>query len=318
MQQFNCYEHMFRNYAKEFIDEMESGYEWRGDRTGVGRYLFKPCVINIQPHVWPEDTSRKLYNFWKYEFNAFAVHQSSDIKDLGPYSKVWEPWADDYGCIGKFSYPSAFRHLDRQIGALIKQVENDSFSTTVVLTTWINSMAEKVKNSWKQLNPGEKCKHIQTCHGSFVHLIVDDDGNLNMNCVQRSADIPLGVPYNLLFYKQLLLYVVYRVNNEMKRKNVDSKLKVGEIEYIISAPHFYTNQLDAVKEQYAFINKYIPVGVFGQHDMYNRSYSPVVQSYSMKLSENGWPRFDRQYFDVVYRKRHSFETKDIKYPKAAV
>jgi thymidylate synthase len=132
------------------------------------------------------------------------------IKELGPvYGYQWRNWKTHNG------------HID-QIKAVLHNLRNDPYSRRHIVNAWnvedINSMA------------------LPPCHTMFQFYV--QDGELSCQLYQRSADLPLGSPFNLASYS-LLTHMFAQILN----------LKVGDFIYSFGDAHIYLNQLDTIKTQ---------------------------------------------------------------------
>lgn len=141
---------------------------------------------------------------------------------------IWDEWADQDGNLGPV-YGSQWRtwqgyegHID-QITQLIDNLKKDPYSRRHVVSAWnpvdIPNMA------------------LAPCHCLF-QFFVDDIGRLSCQLYQRSADLGLGVPFNIASYA-LLTQLIAR----------ETRLKLGEFVHSFGDLHIYANHVDALKEQ---------------------------------------------------------------------
>ena len=152
---------------------------------------------------------------------------SNNINDLHP--KVhhwWSEWANDDGIIEN-NYSKQFRAFMGTTGALdqidhaIKSLKNHPYSRRNVLTTW--NSAEMASATTP----------ITNCHGTMIQLHVEPDNKVHMMMVQRSCDMVLGVPHNLIQYWAFLMYLCHRSGRE-----------VGSFTWIGGDCHIYNNHLE--------------------------------------------------------------------------
>jgi thymidylate synthase len=145
---------------------------------------------------------------WKNAIREFEwfLSGSSNINDLHPsVHHWWKPWANLDGEIPN-GYGKQLRRsvgkadsepltvLD-QIAYLIDGIKNNPYSRRNVITTW--NTAEMVAKS----------TNISNCHGSIIQSFVDENNNLELVMYQRSSDVILGLPHNLIQYWAFLLWL---------------------------------------------------------------------------------------------------------------
>jgi len=148
------------------------------------------------------------------------------LKDNGV--SIWDEWADDNGELGPVygsqwrSWPTADgRHID-QISQVIEQIKNTPDSRRLIVSAW---------------NVGE-LDHmaLPPCHAFFQFYVAD--GKLSCQLYQRSADIFLGVPFNIASYA-LLTRMVAQVCG----------LQPGEFIHTLGDAHLYSNHMEQSKLQ---------------------------------------------------------------------
>lgn len=128
---------------------------------------------------------------------------SSNINDLDESVRHWwRPWANQDGEI-KNNYGKQFRSFGGeydQIKGLIDGLREHPFSRRHVITTW---------NSAEMNDPETP---ITNCHGTLIQMLVDDEGYAFMNHYQRSADLIVGLPHNLIQYWAMFLWICRRAD----------------------------------------------------------------------------------------------------------
>jgi thymidylate synthase len=142
--------------------------------------------------------------------------------------RIWNEWADENGDLGPV-YGHQWRswpdyqggHID-QIKQILDQIQNNPDSRRIMVSAWnvadVNNMA------------------LPPCHCLFQFYVAN--GTLSLQLYQRSADIFLGVPFNIASYA-LLLKMVAQVTG----------LKAGDFVHTLGDAHIYTNHLEQVKLQ---------------------------------------------------------------------
>ena len=176
----------------------------RTDRTGVGTHsTFAPkkLYFNLEKH-FPLLLSKKV------NFKAIVVELlwflkgSTNISYLHEHGvHIWDDWADEEGNLGPV-YGKQWRDWQGvdQIANLINSLRNDPFSRRHIVTAWnpleINEMA------------------LPPCHCLFQFYVKEHDGNKYLSCqlYQRSADLALGVPFNIASYSLLTCMIAQQVD----------------------------------------------------------------------------------------------------------
>lgn len=162
---------------------------------------------------------------------ALGHYNSEDNKDLGPvYGVQWRRWPSNDG--GK--------EID-QLQNLIDGIKSDPQSRRHILSAWNVADLDKMA--------------LPPCH-TFSQFYVNNQGELNCNLYQRSADLFLGVPFNIASYA-LLTHMIAHVCG----------LKVGDYHHTIGDGHVYNNHVDAVKTQLQRTSKPFPkLKIIGDYD----------------------------------------------------
>jgi thymidylate synthase len=141
---------------------------------------------------------------------------------------IWDEWADENGDLGPV-YGSQWRswptpdgqHID-QISQLIEQIKNNPNSRRLIVSAWNVSEIPNMA--------------LPPCHAFFQFYVAD--GKLSCQLYQRSADVFLGVPFNIASYA-LLTQMIAQVCN----------LQVGDFVHTLGDAHLYTNHLEQARLQ---------------------------------------------------------------------
>jgi thymidylate synthase len=202
----------------------------KGDRTGTGtRSVFGhqmrfdlsegfPLVTTKKIHV--KSVVAELLWFIKGETNTAYLRENGVT--------IWDEWADADGDLGPVygyqwrSWPAPDgEHID-QLAAVIEQIKTNPDSRRHVVSAWnvadLDAMA------------------LMPCHAFFQFYVAD--GKLSCQMYQRSADVFLGVPFNIASYA-LLTHMVAQV----------AGLEVGDFVHTLGDAHLYVNHLDQAREQ---------------------------------------------------------------------
>jgi thymidylate synthase len=217
---------------QKYLDLLKEVYtegEWRSDRTGTGvSSLFGKQVIYDLADGFPLLTTKKIH--WKSVVHELLwfLSGSTNIKYLQDNGvHIWDHWCDENGDLGPV-YPEQWRHWNRaancydvedQIQNLIAGIKKDPFSRRHIVTAW---------------NPSElKDMALPPCH-CFFQIYVHQNGEMDLQLYQRSADIFLGVPFNIASYSLLLIMIAQCTG-----------YKAGRFIHNLGDVHLYRNHVDA-------------------------------------------------------------------------
>ncbi len=209
---------------------MENGSE-RSDRTGVGTIgVFGAQARFDLRESFPLLTTKKLHTRSIIYELLWFLRGDTNIKFLNQNRvSIWDEWADKDGNLGRV-YGAQWRdwrapdgrHID-QIKNLVEGIRKDPFGRRHIVSAW---------------NPGELDKMaLPPCHALF-QFYVSTDGGLSCQLYQRSADLFLGVPFNIASYALLTMMVAQVCG-----------LKPREFVHTFGDLHIYKNHLDQVREQ---------------------------------------------------------------------
>jgi thymidylate synthase len=200
------------------------------DRTGTGTL----SVFGYQMRFdladgFPLVTTKKLHLRSIIHELLWFLSGDTNLRYLHEHGvSIWDEWADENGDLGPIygnqwrSWPAADgRHID-QIGEVVEQIRSNPDSRRLIVSAW---------------NPGElERMALPPCHLLFQFYVAN--GRLSCQLYQRSADIFLGVPFNIASYS-LLLMMVAEVTG----------LQPGEFVHTFGDAHLYANHLQQVDQQ---------------------------------------------------------------------
>jgi thymidylate synthase len=218
---------------RQYLDLMRHVYEHgteKTDRTGTGtRSVFGYQMrFNLQ-EGFPLVTTKKLHLRSIIHELIWFLAGSTNIKYLKDNGvSIWDEWADAEGNLGPVygyqwrSWPAPNgEHID-QIEQVIDQIRNNPDSRRLIVSAWNVADIPRMK--------------LPPCHAFFQFYVAD--GKLSCQLYQRSADIFLGVPFNIASYA-LLTHMVAQ----------QSGLEAGEFIWTGGDCHLYSNHYDQVQEQ---------------------------------------------------------------------
>ena len=202
----------------------------KNDRTGTGTLSIFGYQMRFDlSEKFPLLTTKKVHlKSVIYELLWF-LKGSTNIKYLQENGvSIWDEWADENGDLGPV-YGSQWRswrtHDNRsidQIEKLISDLKTNPDSRRLIVSAWNVAEIENMK--------------LPPCHCFFQFYVANN--KLSCQLYQRSADIFLGVPFNIASYALLTLMIAQVVN-----------LKPGEFVHTLGDAHIYSNHFDQVNEQ---------------------------------------------------------------------
>ncbi|MCK4661289.1 MAG: thymidylate synthase [Bacteroidales bacterium] len=200
------------------------------DRTGTGTISVFGYQMRFDINKgFPLITTKKLHlKSIIYELLWF-LNGDTNIKYLNENGvKIWDEWADENGDLGHIygyqwrSWPvSGDKNID-QISNVVNEIKNNPYSRRHIISAW---------------NVGELNKMaLPPCHILFQFYVAD--GKLSCQLYQRSADIFLGVPFNIASYALLTMMIAQVAG-----------LKPGEFIHTLGDAHIYHNHIEQTKLQ---------------------------------------------------------------------
>jgi thymidylate synthase len=228
---------------KQYLDLLrhvkETGTD-RGDRTGTGtRSVFGYQMRFDLSEGFPVTTTKKLHLKSIIHELLWFLKGETNIGYLKANGvSIWDEWADENGDLGPVygsqwrSWPAPDgRHID-QIALLIESIKTNPNSRRHIVSAW---------------NPAEvDDMALPPCHCLFQFYV--SDGKLSCQLYQRSADIFLGVPFNIASYA-LLTMMVAQVTG----------LKLGDFVHTLGDAHLYQNHFEQADLQLGRQPKQLPL-----------------------------------------------------------
>lgn len=218
---------------------MDQGVD-KSDRTGTGtRSVFGYQMRFNLADGFPVLTTKKLHLKSIIHELLWFLAGDTNIGYLKANGvRIWDEWADENGDLGPVygsqwrSWPTPDgRHID-QISQLIEQLKNNPDSRRHIVSAWNVAEIDNMK--------------LPPCHCLFQFYVAD--GRLSCQLYQRSADVFLGVPFNIASYALLTMMVAQVCD-----------LEVGDFVHTLGDAHLYSNHFDQVQTQLARSPKALPV-----------------------------------------------------------
>ncbi|MCI3134914.1 thymidylate synthase [Phenylobacterium aquaticum] len=224
-------DHPERQYLDLLADILENGVQ-RGDRTGTGTLgVFGRQMRFDLAQGFPLLTTKKLHRKSIILELLWFLRGDTNVRWLQERGvSIWDEWADAEGELGPI-YGKQWRSWTAPDGRVIDQIAN--------LVAGLKANPESRRHIVSAWNPAEvEDMALPPCHCLFQFFVAD--GKLSCQLYQRSADVFLGVPFNIASYALLTMMVAKVVG-----------LEPGEFVHTLGDAHLYLNHLDQAREQLA-------------------------------------------------------------------
>ena len=244
----------YLDLVKKILDEGVS----KDDRTGTGTLSIFGYQMRFDLQKgFPLLTTKKLYTRAIFHELLWFLKGDTNIKYLHDNNvTIWDEWADENGDLGPV-YGYQWRHWPTydggevdQIANLVQQIKTNPNSRRLILSSWNAAMVDNMA--------------LPPCHTLFQFYVAN--GKLSCQLYQRSADLFLGVPFNIASYA-LLTHMIAQVCG----------LQVGEFIHSFGDVHIYKNHIDQCKLQLTREPRELPI---------------------LKLNPNVTDLFDFKYEDI--------------------
>lgn len=246
---------------KQYLDlvqhVMENGCQ-KGDRTGTGtKSVFGYQMRFDLNEGFPMVTTKKLHlKSIIYELLWFLKGDTNIAYLQENGVKIWDAWADANGNLGPV-YGHQWRNWNSeeidQISDLIKELKTNPNSRRMLVSAWNPSVLPDTTISFDE-NVANNKAALPPCHAFFQFYVSSPDlakgekkGKLSCQLYQRSADIFLGVPFNIASYA-LLTMMIAQV----------CELGVGEFIHTFGDAHIYNNHFEQLELQLSREPKKLP------------------------------------------------------------
>jgi len=202
----------------------------KDDRTGTGTLSVFGYQMRFDiSEKFPAVTTKKLHFKSIIHELIWFLQGETNIKYLKDHGvSIWDEWADEKGNLGPVygsqwrSWHTADGRTIDQISQVINQIKTNPDSRRLIVSAWNVGEIEKMA--------------LAPCHTFFQFYVAN--GKLSCQLYQRSADIFLGVPFNIASYSLLTLMMAQVCG-----------LKPGEFIHTLGDAHLYLNHMDQVDEQ---------------------------------------------------------------------
>ena len=243
---------------REYLDMvkyvLENGVR-KENRTGVATlscfaYFYKIDLGKGYPLL---TTKRMYFNSMLREL-LWYLSGEAHIRNLSRHTKIWDSWADENGMLetayGRFwrRYPVPEKGIDGEIWdsrwvSIDKETGNKVFDQIAYIIDSLEEIRDNpsspklrrlIVNAWHPANAAES--RLPPCHYTFAFHVSGD--RLNCHLTQRSADIALGIPFNIACYALLTEIIARRTG-----------FKAGEFAHTLIDAHIYENHIESLQEQ---------------------------------------------------------------------
>jgi thymidylate synthase len=237
---------------KQYLDlvkhVLETGAQ-KGDRTGTGtKSVFGYQMRFDLSEGFPMVTTKKLHlKSIVYELLWF-LNGDTNIKYLNDNGvKIWDEWADEEGNLGPV-YGAQWRNWDNreidQITELIDTLKTNPNSRRMLVSAWNPRVLPDTSQSFAD-NVAEGKVALPPCHAFFQFYV--SEGKLSCQLYQRSADIFLGVPFNIASYALLTMMIAQVCGYEP-----------GDFIHTFGDAHIYNNHMEQLELQLSREPKPLP------------------------------------------------------------
>ena len=218
---------------KQYLDLMAHVREngtFKGDRTGTGTYsVFGHQMRFNLAEGFPLVTTKKMFLKGIIHELLWFLSGSTNIKYLTDHNvHIWDEWADEHGELGPVygsqwrSWPGPDGDTIDQISRVVHDIKHNPNSRRLIVSAWNVAEVDHMA--------------LPPCHTLFQFYVADN--KLSCQLYQRSADIFLGVPFNIASYA-LLTMMIAQVTD----------LGLGDFVHTFGDAHLYANHLEQADKQ---------------------------------------------------------------------
>ena len=238
---------------KQYLDLLQhildNGFQ-KGDRTGTGtKSIFGYQMRFNLEEGFPLLTTKKVHLRSIIHELLWLIKGDTNIKYLHDNKvSIWDEWADANGDLGPI-YGAQWRNWNNegidQIAELIESIKNNPNSRRHIVTAWNPSVLPDEKSKDFAQNVADGKAALPPCHAFFQFYVADN--KLSCQLYQRSADVFLGVPFNIASYSLLTMMIAQVCG-----------LGLGDFVHTFGDVHIYNNHIDQVKLQLSREPRHLP------------------------------------------------------------
>ncbi len=232
-------ESIMRQYLDLVKHVLENGNE-KGDRTGTGtKSVFGHQMRFDLNEGFPMVTTKKLHLKSIIHELLWFIKGDTNVKYLQENGvRIWNEWADKNGDLGPV-YGHQWRNWNSesidQLAEVIETLKNNPNSRRMLVSAWNPSVLPNTKISFSE-NVANGKAALPPCHAFFQFYVAD--GKLSCQLYQRSADVFLGVPFNIASYALLTMMMAQVCGYEY-----------GDFIHTFGDAHIYSNHFEQLELQ---------------------------------------------------------------------
>ena len=219
---------------------LDNGFQ-KGDRTGTG--TISAFGYQMRFHLedgFPLLTTKKVHLRSIIHELLWLINGDTNIKYLHDNRvSIWDEWADSNGDLGPI-YGAQWRNWNNegidQIADVINSLKNNPNSRRHIVTAWNPSVLPDESSKDFAANVANGKAALPPCHAFFQFYVADN--KLSCQLYQRSADVFLGVPFNIASYSLLTMMIAQVCG-----------LGLGDFVHTFGDVHIYNNHIEQVKLQ---------------------------------------------------------------------
>jgi len=250
----------------DLVSEVLNHGALKSDRTGTGTL----SVFGYQMRFnlsdgFPLLTTKKVYFNSMVRELLWFIKGSTNINDeLAQYTSIWNPWADEKGELGPV-YGHQWRHWEKfTLDPATGQYHKSKIDQLTEVLEGIKKNPDSrrhIVSAWNVADLDQMA--LAPCHAFFQFYVVN--GRLDCQLYQRSADIALGVPFNIASYALLQMMVAK-----------ECQLKPGFFVHTLGDAHIYSNHVEGLKEQLLRTPSQLPVVTIADKPFYDLVFEDIV------------------------------------------
>jgi thymidylate synthase len=231
-----------RQYLTLLRHVLENGTP-KDDRTGTGTLAIFGAQMRFNlAHGFPLLTTKKLHTRSIIHELLWFLRGDTNIRSLHEQGvTIWDEWAGKDGDLGPVygqqwrSWPTRDGRTIDQISTLLRNIRDRPHSRRLIVSAWnVADLPDESLSPQENVRSGRMA--LAPCHCLFQFYV--SEGKLSCQLYQRSADIFLGVPFNIASYA-LLTHLVAQVTD----------LDVGDFVHTFGDLHLYVNHFEQAREQ---------------------------------------------------------------------
>ena len=242
------YEGFMKQYHDLVRHVLKNGNE-KGDRTGTGtKSVFGYQMRFDLGEGFPMVTTKKLHLKSIIHELLWFIKGDTNIKYLQDNGvRIWNEWADEHGDLGPV-YGYQWRNWNSddidQLKEVIKTLQSNPNSRRMMVSAWNPSVLPDTSISFAQ-NVANGKAALPPCHAFFQFYVAE--GKLSCQLYQRSADIFLGVPFNIASYALFTMMIAQVCGYQ-----------VGEFIHTFGDAHIYNNHIEQLELQLSRTPRSLP------------------------------------------------------------